>query len=67
MKYKKKALFLTFEGPEASGKSTQVKLLKKYFLKNKIQFIATREPGGTLIAERLRKIILSNKEKTGVA
>ena len=57
----KKGLFITFEGPEASGKSSQIILLKKYLNKNRIPFIITREPGGTKIAEILRKIILSNK------
>ena len=50
-------LFITFEGPEASGKSSQIILLKKYLKKNKIPFLVTREPGGTVIAEKLRKII----------
>ena len=58
---KKKGLFLTFEGPEASGKSSQIFLLKKYLKKNQISFIATREPGGTKIAESLRKLILKVK------
>ena len=58
---KKKPLFLSFEGPEASGKSTQLKLLKKFLNKNKIPCVFTREPGGTLISEKLRKIILNNK------
>ena len=57
----KKGLFITFEGPEASGKSSQILLLKNYFVKNKIPFKITREPGGTKVAEKLRKIILDNK------
>ena len=56
-------LFITFEGPEASGKSSQIILLKKYLKKNKIPFLVTREPGGTVIAEKLRKIILYKKNK----
>ena len=56
-------LFITFEGPEASGKSSQIILLKKYLKKNKIPFLVTREPGGTVIAEKLRKIILNKKNK----
>ena len=56
-------LFITFEGPEASGKSSQIILLKKYLKKNKIPFLVTREPGGTIIAEKLRKIILHKKNK----
>ena len=57
---KKKGLFITFEGPEASGKSSQILLLEKYLKKNKIPFIITREPGGTKIAESLRKLILKD-------
>ena len=62
MKYKKKGLFLSFEGPEASGKSTQLKLLQKFFIKNNIEYVLTREPGGTTISEKLRKIILDQKQ-----
>ena len=61
MKYNKKNFFISFEGPEASGKSTQINLLKSFFIKNKISYIITREPGGTKIAEKLRKIILDKK------
>ena len=61
MKFKKK-LFISFEGPEASGKSSQIKLLSNYFKKNHIPHLTTREPGGTIIAEKLRKIILDKKE-----
>ena len=56
----KKGLFISFEGPEASGKSSQIILLKKYLQKNKIPFVITREPGGTTLAESLRKLILTN-------
>ena len=59
---KNKNLFVSFEGPEASGKSSQIKLLGKYLKKNKIPHIITREPGGTKIGEKLRKIILDKKE-----
>ena len=58
---KKKGLFITFEGPEASGKSSQILLLKNYLKKNKLPFLITREPGGTILSEKLRKLILSEK------
>ena len=57
----KKGVFITFEGPEASGKSSQILLLEKYLKQNKIAFITTREPGGTKIAETLRNLILKVK------
>ncbi len=56
-----RGLFISFEGPEASGKSSQILLLSKYLKKNKIPFIVSREPGGTNFAEKLRKLILDNK------
>jgi len=58
---KSKGYFLTFEGPEASGKSSQIKLLEQYLKRNKIPFIVTREPGGTKISESLRELILKVK------
>tara|TARA_Y100000768_G_C23836857_1_gene614185 strand:+ start:55 stop:669 length:615 start_codon:yes stop_codon:yes gene_type:complete len=59
-------IFLTFEGPEASGKSSQIKLLEKYLKKNNIQYILTREPGGTKIAESLRNLILKVKSDINI-
>ena len=59
----KNGLFITFEGPEASGKSSQILLLKNYLKKNKIPFLITREPGGTKLSEKLRKLILSSKSE----
>ena len=47
-----KSLFISFEGPEASGKSSQILLLSKYFKENNIPFIISREPGGTDFAEK---------------
>lgn len=60
----KKGLFITFEGGEACGKTTQVKLLKEYIntLENKDDFIFVREPGGTPLAEKIRNLILENGE-----
>ncbi len=63
---KTKGLFITFEGPEASGKSSQILLLEKYLSKNKISFITTREPGGTEIAEILRNLILKVKSNINI-
>ena len=49
--------FITFEGPEGAGKSTQLRLLKNYIDSRKRECLITREPGGTLIAEQLRELI----------
>ena len=58
--YKKKPLFITFEGIEGSGKSYQSKKLYKSLLKKKIKTILTREPGGTKSAELIRNLILKD-------
>lgn len=52
--------FITLEGPDGSGKSTIIKLIGEYFRENNIDFIETREPGGTPIGEAIREIILDN-------
>ncbi len=54
----KKGLFITFEGPEGSGKSTQCKLLFGLLKKLGFGIYHTREPGGTAIGEKIRKLLL---------
>ena len=51
---------IRFEGFEYSGKSTQIKLLKKYFIKNNIKSTFTREPGGNKDLEKIRNVILKS-------
>lgn len=55
-----KGKLIAIEGPDGSGKTTQIELLKEYFLKNNYEIICTREPGGTDISEKIRDIILDN-------
>ncbi|MBC8450208.1 MAG: dTMP kinase [Chloroflexi bacterium] len=52
------SLFITFEGPEGSGKTTQLKLLEMWLREQGYDVLATREPGGTAISEAVRAILL---------
>ena len=52
------SLFITFEGVEGSGKTTQIQRLKKYLTRKGISCKITREPGGCPISEKVRKILL---------
>ncbi len=54
-------VFITFEGGEGSGKSTQTKLLKEWLEKDNEKVLLTREPGGTPLGNQLRDILLDNK------
>jgi dTMP kinase len=52
------SLFVTFEGPEGGGKTTQMRRLAAYLQEQGIDVLATREPGGTPIGDRVRAILL---------
>jgi dTMP kinase len=54
-----KGIFLTFEGPDGAGKSTQVRLLSDRLKQSGIAHIATREPGGTPLADQIRALLLN--------
>lgn len=54
-------MFITFEGLDFCGKSTQVQLLEKYLVDEGIKVIVIREPGGTPISEKIRDILLDKK------
>lgn len=53
--------FLAFEGLDGSGKSTLIDQVQSYLNQNNIQFIKTREPGGTSIGDKLRNLILAKE------
>lgn len=57
----KKGLFITVEGPDGAGKTTQLEFMKKYLLDRGENVLFTREPGGTPISEKIRGIILDKK------
>src|SRR5262245_20762932 len=53
-----KGKFITFEGSEGSGKSTQIELIKTYLKKKRVPVLFVREPGGVAISEKVRHILL---------
>ena len=58
-----KGLFIVMEGPDASGKTTQINLLKEYLEEAGYECLITREPGGTVIGEEIRQLILNPEHK----
>lgn len=55
----KKGLFITFEGADGCGKTTQLNLLKEYLENNGYEVVLTREPGGKGLGEKVREILLN--------
>ena len=60
----RKGFFISFEGGEGVGKSTQIDLLKKDLINKQFNVVSTREPGGTKEAEELRKFLVTGNKKT---
>lgn len=56
--------FIVVEGSEGVGKSFQMKIIEQYLIDNKIDFVLTREPGGTSFGESIRDIILNDENNT---
>lgn len=58
-----KGRFLTFEGLEGVGKSTNIEFATRYLREHDIPVLVTREPGGTALAEQLRELLLQPREE----
>jgi len=59
----KRGLFLTLEGAEGVGKSTNIEFITQYLEQHGIDYVLTREPGGTQLAERIRDLLLAVHEE----
>lgn len=55
--------FISFEGGDGSGKTTQLRLLEQYLTEKGIEFLSTREPGGTSLGKMIRQVVLQVEEK----
>ena len=53
-----RGIFITMEGPDGAGKTTQINLLSDYLKENGYEVLITREPGGTVISEAIRRLLL---------
>jgi dTMP kinase len=56
---KRKGTFITLEGPEGAGKTTQLKILSKFLQDEGIEHVITRDPGGTSLGKPIRRILLN--------
>ena len=54
-----KGIFITMEGPDGSGKTTQIQLLSEFLKEQGYEVLITREPGGTPISEAVRELLLT--------
>ena len=63
MSISNKSLFISFEGIDGCGKSTQVKMLMNRFESDGIDSLLVREPGGTRISEEIRDVLLKNRNE----
>lgn len=62
----KRGKFITFEGPEGSGKSTHISLLAQFLEQQGLKVLCTREPGGTALAEQIRSLLQKIQEDAPV-
>lgn len=63
MTHKYPGVFITLEGPEGAGKTTQLKLLSKYLEDSGIEHVITRDPGGTALGKPIRRILLNSESE----
>ena len=61
---KGKGLFITIEGPDGAGKTTQIQGLTAFLQEQEIPFLCTREPGGDEIGQKIRQLLLDPANKT---
>ena len=61
MMQKRKAYFITFEGTEGSGKSTQIRIAAAYLRRKGCKVLLLREPGGTRVSEAIREVLLTKR------
>jgi len=61
------AKFITVEGTEGVGKMTNINFIKSWLKQNEIKFVATREPGGTPLAEEIRDLLLKPRDELVVS
>ena len=61
------AKFITVEGTEGVGKTTNINFIKSWLRQNEIKFVATREPGGTPLAEEIRDLLLKPRNELVVS
>lgn len=59
-----KGRFITIEGVEGVGKSTNISYIERFLESRDIEFVSTREPGGTALAERIRDVLLDKAESS---
>ena len=57
-------MFISFEGPDGGGKTTQINALIPWLEAQGLEFVKTREPGGTIIGEEIRDVIMNMKNKS---
>jgi len=63
----KRGLFITIEGGEGVGKSTNIEFIQQVLAGESIESIVTREPGGTPLAEEIREVLIKNREEKVVS